>query len=140
MIIRKLPPELQGKAITDGPLPFLFGAEAAKLKQRYYIRILPNTNQSEIWLEAYPRFQQDAMNFQRVELILDRQKFLPSAMQIYSPNGKSRTVYKFDVANAKINGGFLQNMLSGFGPLTKPLGWKTINEPIPEPTPAQTPH
>ena len=28
----------QGKAIVDGPLPFLFGAGAEKLKQRYYLR------------------------------------------------------------------------------------------------------
>ncbi|MBO5436078.1 MAG: hypothetical protein J6A23_00295, partial [Thermoguttaceae bacterium] len=33
-----LPPEMRGKAITQGPLPFLFGASAEELKSRYYIR------------------------------------------------------------------------------------------------------
>ena len=32
LVERPIPPELQGQAIVDGPLPFLFGAEAAKLK------------------------------------------------------------------------------------------------------------
>ena len=32
LVERPIPPQLQGKAIVDGPLPFLFGAEAAKLK------------------------------------------------------------------------------------------------------------
>jgi len=35
-----LPPESRGKAISDGPLPFLFGAEAQKLKQRYYLHVI----------------------------------------------------------------------------------------------------
>ena len=34
LVERPIPKEMQGKAIVDGPLPFLFGAEAAKLKQR----------------------------------------------------------------------------------------------------------
>ena len=35
-----MPPELQGKGIGDGPLPFVFGVEAQKLKQRYFMRII----------------------------------------------------------------------------------------------------
>ena len=49
-----LPPELQGKAIVDGPLPFLFGAQAEQLKQRYYLNIItPPTSRGEIWLDAF---------------------------------------------------------------------------------------
>ena len=61
-----LPKELQGKDIVDGPLPFLFGAKAEKLKQRYYLRIItPPDVQGQVWLEAWPRFLADARNFQR---------------------------------------------------------------------------
>ena len=35
-----MPPEMQGKGIGDGPLPFVFGVEAKKLKQRYFMRII----------------------------------------------------------------------------------------------------
>jgi TIGR03009 family protein len=92
-----LPPDLQGKAITDGPLPFLFGAEAQKLKQRYYLRLItPRDAQGEIWLEAYPRYQKDAAEFKVAHLILQEKTMLPSALQIYMPTGQQRTVYKFD--------------------------------------------
>src|SRR5262249_3722344 len=53
-----LPPEMQGKAITDGPLPFVFGAKAAALKGRYYMRLTPPPSANaatEVWLEAFPR-------------------------------------------------------------------------------------
>ena len=45
LVERPIPPQLQGQAIVDGPLPFLFGAEAAKLKDRYWLRVeqQPNT-------------------------------------------------------------------------------------------------
>ena len=41
VVERPLPPEMYGKAITDGPLPFVFGAKAEVLKIRYYMRIIP---------------------------------------------------------------------------------------------------
>ena len=60
----RLPRELQGKAIANSPLPFLFGAAAKDLRRRYFIRIItPLDVQDQIWLEAYPRNQQDAANF-----------------------------------------------------------------------------
>ena len=34
----ELPPEMRGKAISDGPLPFVFGAKADTLKKRYWMR------------------------------------------------------------------------------------------------------
>jgi TIGR03009 family protein len=93
----RLPPDLQGKAIADGPLPFLFGARADKLKQRYFLRIVtpPEVQGQQTWLEAFPRFQQDAANFQRAELRLTNQNMTPFALQLYSPNGKNHTSYQF---------------------------------------------
>jgi hypothetical protein len=94
-----MPKELQGKGIGDGPLPFVFGIEAQKLKQRYFMRIItPRDVQNEVWLEAYPRFQQQAAEFSRVQVILQvtgsTKSLLPYAIQIYSPNGKDRIVYQ----------------------------------------------
>ena len=101
-----MPPELQGKGIGDGPLPFVFGVEAQKLKQRYFMRIITPPNvQNEVWLEAYPRYQQQAAEFSKVQVILQisgpTKALLPYAIQIYSPNGKDRTVYQLQ--NPKIN-------------------------------------
>ena len=46
-------PQLQGKAIVDGPLPFLFGAEAKKLKERYWLKVdsQPKQDPNQIWLD-----------------------------------------------------------------------------------------
>lgn len=135
MIVSPLPPEMRGKAIADGPLPFLFGAEKEKLKARYFIRV-SQSNEKEIWLEAYPRRQEDAANFQRVELILNRSQFLPSAMQVYLPNGKSRTVYIFN--DAKINDP-LEVFVGVFQQPRTPLGWTKVVEPLPTGAPTTQP-
>jgi len=94
----RLPPELQGSAIADGPIPFLFGAKAESLKKRYFLRVIPEYSRAgEVWIQAFPRRQQDAANFHHAEVILATEKMLPSAIQLHDPNnGKSRTVYKFD--------------------------------------------
>ena len=136
LIESKLPPELQGKAIADGPLPFLFGAKADKLKKRYFLRIVPaNVRQGQIMLEARPRFPQDVTNFQKAELILNTATMQPVAIQTYEPNGKTRTVYKFD--SPKVNP---KDPLRGLDPLklfekdpfqpNLPRGWtKIVEEP-----------
>ncbi len=126
----KLPPELQGKAIVDGPLPFLFGADAQKLRQRYFIRIIPAPPKSknEVWLEAKPRFQQDAANYQKATLMLTVPDMTPKALEIMQPNGKSRTSYAFYdiVLNDPLR--LLQgNPFQAF----TPRGWEMIEEAAP---------
>jgi len=93
----RLPPELQGRAIANSPLPFLFGARAAALKQRYFLRVItpPDVQGQQTWLEAYPRFQQDAANFRKAELILTNRDMMPMGLKLYSPNGKNSTSYQF---------------------------------------------
>ena len=97
-----MPPELQGTAIQDGPLPFLFGSEAAKMKQRYFIHVIqpPNDSngkprQGEIWLEAYPRWKKDAANFKRAEFILRTKDVMPMGLHIYYPGGQQHVAYVF---------------------------------------------
>ncbi len=76
LIVHKLPPDLQGRAIADGPVPFLFGAQAAKLKARYYLQIITPEEraQNEVWLEAWPRWMADAQNFKFAKMILARDR------------------------------------------------------------------
>jgi TIGR03009 family protein len=101
---RPLPPEMQGVAISDGPLPFVFGAKAAKLKARYWMREIPAHGPNaarEIWLQAFPRFQADAANFKFVEIIMSGNDFMPQAIKLYSPafdptrGNESTTVFVF---------------------------------------------
>jgi TIGR03009 family protein len=122
-----LPPELQGKAISDGPLPFVFGTEAQKLKERYWIRInTPPDVRGEIWLEAYPRHQKEAANFYKLDVILKTNGLLPDAIQITEPNRKDRKVYKFEdvVINRRLR--FLE---SDWFRAPLPLGWRAEVDP-----------
>jgi TIGR03009 family protein len=128
LVERPIPPQLQGQAIADGPLPFLFGADAAKLKQRYWIRI-QQEDADKIWLVARPRFQEQAADFTEVEVMLDRQRLLPKAMQVHMPNG-NRHLYWFDIANASVNSR-LARLQALFERPRVPAGWKRVVENIP---------
>ena len=116
---RRLPPEMQGAAISDGPLPFVFGAKAATLKQRYWMREMPPpaTAKDEIWLQAFPRFQADAANFKLVEIIINGKTFMPIAIQMFSPafeperGNDSRTVFSFKKTSYN---GKLDNVFTDF--------------------------
>lgn len=128
LIEHKLPPELQGKAIADSPLPFLFGAEAQKLKQRYFIRLIPANAQNQVCLEAYPRFQQDAANFHHAQFIIAMQDMVPFALKLIQPNEKDYTVYQFyDVV---VNDSWRLFKGDPFRAYT-PLGWQKVVEEAP---------
>ena len=144
LIQRILPKEMQGKAIADGPLPFLFGAKSATIKARYWIRVLdpPAGRKGEYWLEAIPRFAQDGVNFQKVDIILDEKDFLPKALNVYAPNYNSKTnrahtEYAFEKRETTLKANKLS--LEAFNEFTKkfktqfyepkvPSGWKKVVE------------
>jgi TIGR03009 family protein len=126
LIERRLPPEMQGKAIQDGPLPFLFGAQADKLLARYWMRIVtPATVQGQVWLEAFPKSQIDAANFQRATVILDGASLFPVAIEVHLPNGKSRHVHQLfnTVPNNPLR--FLQ---ANFAKPALPRGWTKVED------------
>lgn len=138
LIVRPLPEEMRGKAISEGPLPFVFGMEAEKLLARYYMRIVtPPDIEGEIWLEAYPRYREDAANFRKVDIILDAKDLLPYAIQLHEPNGKSRKSYAFRDPIVNDN---LQIFKKFFEVPRTPLGWERIVEDVgtAEPPAAQT--
>jgi TIGR03009 family protein len=136
LVEHKLPPELQGKAISNTPLPFLFGADAQKLQQRYWIHILPDAGgQGQICLEAHPRFQQEAANFSRAQFIVNTKDMSPFALRIIQPNGKDYTVYRFyDIV---VNDQLKLFKVDPFRPST-PFGWQKIVEQAPAKDAAQT--
>jgi TIGR03009 family protein len=127
VIRTQIPPEMQGKQIIDGPFPFLlFGAEAAVLKRRYWIRERTDAKfaQDEIWLEAHPRWRNDAAQMQYSQLIMKRKDFLPYALRMFAPNGKDYNVYEF--TGLKIN-----NILTGgVSAPGVPRGWQLVEQPL----------
>jgi TIGR03009 family protein len=131
VIERPIPPEMQGQAIVDGPLPFLFGADANKLKQRYWMKV-DNQNQdpNKIWLIAMPKFQEQAANFSQVDLILDRKLELPQAMRVTMPN-RDQHVYMFNLKTAQANAVFDRLQQALFQKPSIPFGYKHVLEQTP---------
>jgi len=133
LVERPIPQELQGKAIVDGPLPFLFGAEATKLKERYWMKVIhpaqAQNNSNQIWLVALPKYQAQAADFKEVVVIFNRARLLPEAMQITLPNG-NRHAYMFDIEHAKANG--VAGWLNSFFTAPRvPRGWQRVVENMP---------
>ncbi len=133
----ELPPEMRGNQIHLSPLPFLFGVKAAEIKQRYWVRtIQPPQGNNDVWIEAWPKRPDDAGNYSRVQVVLDRADVLPKAMFVFlphwSPEKKHREIYEFknrdlmdgilDKVKEKI---FMQEFIS-----TKlDADWQVLEEP-----------
>ncbi len=131
VIRRDLPPELRGAGIGDGPLPFFFGAKADRLARRYFMRLVtpPHLVAHQTWIEAYPRFQFDAANFRRATIILDARTTMPAAVEIYSPSGNERSVYKFggtQIGRNLLEQIFQQNIFQ----VDVPSGWQMVVNPV----------
>jgi TIGR03009 family protein len=143
LIERRLPSEMRGKDIADGPLPFIFGASRAKIDARYWIRevIPPKERAGEYCFEAYPKRREDAASFQRVRIILAANSFLPSAMEVFPPSfdgvrNLSREVYRFRDPQVNTISQKTREFLDQFISPRVPLGWKKIVQNFDEPASA----
>jgi TIGR03009 family protein len=146
--VTPLPSEMRGKAIADGPLPFLFGAKAETIKARYWIRGLPSapddkSKENKYWLEAVPKGRQDAQNFKMVRIVLDKEAFLPESLEIFAPNfdpprNDARQTYVFANREANDDAKIADMVQRGLDPLKLfhrdffdvrvPLGWKKVEQ------------
>ncbi|MEM9352605.1 MAG: TIGR03009 domain-containing protein [Planctomycetota bacterium] len=122
LVVQPLPPEMQGKSIVDGPLPFLFGAEAEKLKRRYWIHS-PESDAESIRLTAYPRTQADAANYDHVDILLVRKTMMPEAIQVTMPNKRNQAFYRFE--KPAVNDA-MEKLFGFFKTPRTPLGWKKV--------------
>ena len=122
LIQREIPPDMQGRAIIDGPLPFVFGAEAQRLKSRYWIRESPYTrdDKEHVTLEIWPKYQADAANYEFVEFSLLAKNFKPYGVCVHLPGGKSRSSYQF--SNMSVNN-IAWKILDDFAAPKTPSGW-----------------
>jgi TIGR03009 family protein len=132
-----LPTEMRGQAMADGPLPFLFGANAEQIKQRYWIRPLPMPAdvKGEYWLEAFPKRREDAANYSKVHVIIDHQDFLPKGLVIFDRNfdpvrNPARSTFTFEQreTNWSIALQQLRFWEREFYEPKVPTGWKRVVE------------
>jgi TIGR03009 family protein len=92
-LLRKipLPPSMRGgRALADGPIPFVFGAKAQQMKQLYWMRPLlpPKDKPDEVWLEAWPRKRKQAADFRCAIIVLNRMDMRPIAIKRFAGNGQ----------------------------------------------------
>jgi TIGR03009 family protein len=160
----ELPPEMQGLGIMNSPLPFLFGVKAEEIKARYWVRAISPGNQpngqpytDRYAVEAYPKYPVDAVNYHHVQIVLDREQFLPFAMILYMPEWSDKSIqengvvieprdkrmfYQFD--NRRSNANIFQLIneklfLQEFIPTEPPSDWKKNDIPyVPPAVPAAT--
>jgi TIGR03009 family protein len=140
-----LPPEVRGKAIGKGPLPFLFNAKSDDIKQRFWLRVItPEGAQGEYWLEAVPKTQEDAANFKMIHIIIDEADYLPKAMVLFDTNfvagvRPARTTFQFN--DREVNFSVLAEQLNlfhrEFYEPKVPAGWtREVNQagqaPLPQ--------
>lgn len=132
LIERGLPPELRGKQIVEGPLPFLFGAKKSQIEARYWVRINPE-KKDVFWLEAVPKRREDAANFRQIDIVIpDDKEFLPKAIILHHRGG-TQTTFEFAKRETNWNETFEKLAIwnrAFFNPATPP-GWKRVKEPAP---------
>lgn len=142
----QLPPELRGNNIPLSPLPFLFGVKAGEVNARYFVRPLPPPpGNNDVWIEAWPKRADDAGNYSRVQIALDRNDSLPNAMIMFMPNWTpefpNREVFNF--TNREVNSSSLLDkikeniFMKEFIETKGGSDWKVEEEPWVPPT--QTP-
>jgi TIGR03009 family protein len=129
----KLPETMKGKAIADGPMPFVFGVEAKKMRERYWLRLTTTeeaAKKNQVWIEAFPKTAKDAANYYKVDVILQFEvqngqltKLEPFAIKLVQTNAKDYTVYLLGTQYVNT---FLNNLGDFLGIFVRPatpLGW-----------------
>jgi TIGR03009 family protein len=135
LVVIPIPPDMQGKEIVNGPLPFLFGAKAADLTERYWFRVareLCDEKFTRIGIHAKPKFQADLANFTDVFVILrhePKELLMPMSMRLVSPD-RSHADYRFNLKEARINARLDQWFSGMFMAPRVPFGWTQVNEPL----------
>ena len=106
----------------DGPFPLFFIANAKKLQDRFYLRIVTPADkvQTDVWIEAFPRYPGDAQEFKSIIVLLRLSDLQPYHLRRTRINGKSYSDLEFQ--DVTINKGFWNIEAS------VDLGWKKTTE------------
>ena len=129
--IEELPPGMQGKNIINSPLPFVFNLDAAKLLQRYWVRLAPSPAQGVILLEVWPKTREDRSQYRMVQVALDEKNYLPRALVMFAPNFDAKTAgvwdhYEFRDVRRNSIGNRFSAFLKNFIPEKPPKDWKIV--------------
>lgn len=130
----EIPPASRGKNITRSPLPFLFGMKAEDAISRFVLSFgewhdpeNKNKKGAVINVIAHPRDPAVAREYNRAEVIMDANSFLPIHLRIVDPSGNKETVYQFH--QVEVGATWLTNpfKIPTFG------GWEKLSDTKAEP-------
>ena len=142
--IQTLPPDMQGQQIFNSPLPFVFNLDAEQIRQRYWVRQVAAPKPGIVLIEAWPKRQEDRAQYRLVQIALDEETMIPSALVMYAPNFDIKTNpewdhYEFTSCNRNGKGQWLQNFWKGFIDEKPPSDWKVLrNHFVPPPNAQRT--
>ena len=129
---------MQGQAIAEGPLPFLFGAKAETMKERYWIRELrpPAEIKDKYWLEAVPKRAADAANFVKLQVILAKpdssgELLLPENIKVFNKQGY--VMYRFSEHAPNNPTHRVAGFFKSFVRPKTPRGWTKVVENLNDP-------
>lgn len=130
VIERRLPQELKGKAISNSPLPFVFGTTSAQMRQRYWMCLVtpPERRGKEIWLRVEPKYSEDRANYQKATVILSEKRMLPTGLSLEMPGNGNHVSYVFDEPSTN---NLVKQIVRWFDVPSTPRGWKRVVEEPP---------
>ena len=144
LIERALPPDVRGQRIIEGPLPFMFGAKADQIRQRFWIRpFWPEIaeGKQEYWLELIPKTREDVVDFKKLHIIIDESDYLPKGMILFHRNASKTTfVFESRETNWNIVAQQLNIFFREFYAPKAPRGWEKIVQPTSNVAPVSAPN
>lgn len=96
--------------IFGPPGEFLGGLTAKEAVELYQFTISPETDGKLIWMDVLPKTRSGLRYWKHCQVILNRETFLPFAIKILDPAGRTETVYKF--SDFKINENVDKNLFN----------------------------
>ncbi len=122
----ELPKPKAGQVGQDSFLTLVFGASSADLRGRYDLRLSTDAphptgeDKFYIYVDVYPKTAGDKADFQRAQLVLNKDNFLPRRLWFETPN-KSEILWDITEINDKAK---LER--KDFDAPKPPPGWKLV--------------
>ncbi len=125
--------DMKGGDMIRAMLPFMFGTDVKKLKERYFIRLskFPNLPEGHVCIDACPRFLDEARNYKNARMIVDMKKMEPTGLMLILPNGKDS--YRYQFTKVDINPKNPLDLINDPFKVKVSSGWKTYVEQMPGP-------
>ena len=135
--IMMLPAGMQGNAIVNSPLPFVFNLDAEDLKRRYWLQLVASPIVGTYLINAFPKTQQDRSQYKLVQVMLDQQLNIQTLV-LYPPHFNEKTapdkdVYQFKNVKRNGVGAAVARFANAFIPAAPPKGWEITREQLPVP-------